>query len=395
MSDSFSSQRTNEDPTGPASIAAEATLIVTPDSPEAKLAFSQVSDWLLEQDNIDLQPHNAARQHAQKYMWISTDQKNDHDVWRLLRQLQTGNLSSSSSISVSSPAEQPSDNHDSIETEFESPKCNIWTGCYFIDLGKPPSNPDRGWAAGRVRTGDVLNDMVLCLSDNPIFGVRQRHAVFQIKSTNRVSIQACSSRAPIYINGEALIPNINEFFLNSSYAMIRFGNLSYRVEYGPFARDDEHRDNLQQYLEQILGNQVSFDLSLTPTPTSNIQIGQWSLTNAGTIGSGGEGRVSVGINSSGRLVVLKRVTISTALRPRFRQHQRTMEELTQLAKDADEDRILKLVEVISDDVEGSNRQADVWFVLEPVVTPLLTVVQRGGLKCDDGYYPLRSLGKMY
>lgn len=155
------------------------------------------------------------------------------------------------------------------------------------------------------------------------------------------------------------------FVLNSSDAMIRFGKLLYRVEYGRFAREDRHRDNLRQYLEQVLGNPDSLDPSLIPTPKYNIQIGQWSLTDAGTIGSGGEGRASVGINLSGRVVVLERVVMSTALQPRLRQHQQTMEEVTQRAKDAGEERILRLVEVISDDVEGSNREGDVWFVLEP------------------------------
>lgn len=61
---------------------------------------------------------------------------------------------------------------------------------------------------------------------------------------------------------------------------------------------------------------------------------------------------------------MKRVVLFTALRPRLGQHQRIMEEVRQLAKDMGEDRILKLVEVITDDVEGSNRQGGVWFVLE-------------------------------
>ncbi|KAI6777701.1 uncharacterized protein J7T54_005370 [Emericellopsis cladophorae] len=81
-----SSQRTNEDPAGPVSVANEATLILTPHNAEARLAFSQVSEWLLEQDNVDSQPQsdanagtNATRQHAEKYMSISKDQSNDDD----------------------------------------------------------------------------------------------------------------------------------------------------------------------------------------------------------------------------------------------------------------------------------------------------------------------------
>lgn len=391
--DIHSSQRTNEDPTGPLSVAAEATLILTPYNSEAKLAFSQVSDWLLEQDDVGPLPQsdanwgiNMARQHAKKFMWIAREQSNDDNVSRLLRYHQTGNLSSSSSISVSSPPEHSADaGADSPITKRDSSQCYIWTGCYFIDLSKPPLNPARGWAAGRVRTGRVLNDMVLCLNEDPILGVRQRHAVLQIRSNNRVSIQASSVRASVHVDGQgpATSNHHNALFLNSSDAEVRFGNLTYRAEYGPFARGDRHRNNLKQYLEQVLGDRDFLDLSLTPTPTHNIQIGQWTLTNAGTIGSGGEGRVSVGINASGRVVALKRVVVSTTLRPRLHRHQQTMEAITRLAKGAGENRILKLVEVLSDDVGGSNKQGDTWFVLEPVVSSLTDVVQRGGLNGDD------------
>ena len=177
--------------------------------------------------------------------------------------------------------------------------------------------------------------------------------------------------------------------------MFRFGNLSYKAEYGPFARDQRHLANLKQYLEQFFGSDVSLDPGFAPTPTSNLQIRQWSLTNAGTIGVGGGGRVSVGMNSNGRVVALKRVAVSSDARPMIRQHQRAMEEITRLAIEKAEDRVLKLVEIISDDLEGTHRHADVWFVLEPVVTPMPTVVQQGGLASDERYRSTRPFAAVY
>jgi phosphoribosylanthranilate isomerase len=63
--------------------------------------------------------------------------------------------------------------------------------------------------------------------------------------------------------------------------------------------------------------------------------------------------------------------------------QQVIKAITQLAEEAGEERILKLVQVVSDDVKGNNKYGDVWYVLDLVATSLVKVVQDGGLQCDD------------
>ncbi|KAM5526600.1 hypothetical protein FOXYSP1_21000 [Fusarium oxysporum f. sp. phaseoli] len=138
FSDIPSSQETVEDPTLPGSSAEGATIILTPDNAEARLAFSEVAEWLQEQsEDPDVQ---AARQHTRKCMWISSKQQNDHEVDRLVRAA-SENLSSSSPIS--SPRDLKLSSY-SNKLEDKSPEQLIWKGHYFISLNRPPRNPSRG-----------------------------------------------------------------------------------------------------------------------------------------------------------------------------------------------------------------------------------------------------------
>ncbi|KAH7187198.1 hypothetical protein DER44DRAFT_800892 [Fusarium oxysporum] len=80
ISDIPSSQETVEDPTLPGSPAEGATILMTPENAEARFTFSSVADWLQNQtENPIIQ---AAQQHAQKFMWISSKQKKDPEVTR-------------------------------------------------------------------------------------------------------------------------------------------------------------------------------------------------------------------------------------------------------------------------------------------------------------------------
>ncbi|KID93276.1 hypothetical protein MAJ_10762, partial [Metarhizium majus ARSEF 297] len=123
-----SSQGTNEDPTLLGSSAEFSTITLTPENAEAKLAFSEVAEWLLEQNKSETESH--AQEHARKFMWTASRQRHDAEVTRFLRQLNTGDLSSSSP--VSSPPHDISDNEDT------PPMAEVWTGCYFISLKQLP-----------------------------------------------------------------------------------------------------------------------------------------------------------------------------------------------------------------------------------------------------------------
>ncbi|KAH7230272.1 kinase-like domain-containing protein [Fusarium solani] len=299
--DFLSSQATNEDPTLPGAVAGEATVILTPETADAGLAFFEVAEWLNQQSsNPELLP---AREHAGK-----------------------------------------------------------------------------GWTLGSLREGYSLNDLVLCLrpDNGTIYGVRRHQAVLQVHNTGLIYLQSASDRAQTYLNEKRISRGIN--LLKDAVIAVTFRRLRYRVKYARFSRSETYQDRLYKYLQDIIGVQTSQSaLALTPTPAEQggIKIGQWTLTT-GTIGHGASGRVSVAINNKGKLVALKRMTVGKDRRW-AQELQRKLEMLTSLARSRDENRLLGLVEVITDDGKGINRTADLWFVLEPAVADTLHSASLKGL----------------
>ena len=151
-------QATNEDPTLPGAVAREPTIILTPENADARLAFPEVAEWFNEQSsNPELLP---AREHARKYMWISSS---------LLRHIVTGDLLSPP---MSSPARKSSPRQDD---NLPQPQLEFWNGCYFLTLSQPPRQPSRGWTLGSLREGYSFDDLVLCLrpDNGTIYGVRR------------------------------------------------------------------------------------------------------------------------------------------------------------------------------------------------------------------------------
>ncbi|KAG8424584.1 hypothetical protein J3458_001361 [Metarhizium acridum] len=76
------------------------------------------------------------------------------------------------------------------------------------------------------------------------------------------------------------------------------------------------------------------------------------------------------MNSSGDIVALKRMTATKGSKT-LQKRINTLQLLTTLADDAQENRILRLREVITDDPTGSNPSSDVWFVLFPALPETL------------------------
>ncbi|KAK2671568.1 Protein kinase domain [Fusarium oxysporum f. sp. vasinfectum] len=347
-----SSQATNEDPHGPLTSACQATITLTPQNAEAKLAFTEVVDWLLDVSQAD-DSQAEKRVQASNHVSTSSRQIRDQQVYRLMKQIQTGHLSSSS----------PSSSGRDIDTSAGS-GTYIHTGCYFIDLSHPPANEFRGWIAGR-RSIKTHNDLILCLDNSALHGIRQHHAAFQVHETGRILVQKISDRGVVEVDGDVL--GLRELrVLNKHTSSIRLGQLKYQIEYTRFSATQEHSEAISEYIGKFYGHTNPLDISMTPTPAlgNTIQIGQWTLSSAGTIGIGGSGRVSVGVNDRGDVVALKRMSVASN-NVAIHRRQRILETLTQLADDADEDRIVRLIEVITDDPNAANKSADVWFVLTP------------------------------
>ncbi|KAH7369490.1 hypothetical protein B0T11DRAFT_214973, partial [Plectosphaerella cucumerina] len=221
----------------------------------------------------------------------------------------------------------------------------------------PPKQPSRGWAAGISRSDE--NDLVLCLqSGNTTYRVRRTQAILQIHSTGRFYIQSASTKAITYISGDRVYqrPHV----LNDVLTSVTFGALRYRAEYTRFAQSDSYASKLREYLQTYVGVQISSSmLALTPTPSENrsIKIGRWTTTS-GTISTGASGRVSVGIDQTGKTVALKRMTIGLDKKPII-DLEAKLEALTALAVKHKEERILRLVEIITDNTKATNKTADV------------------------------------
>ncbi|RTE83057.1 hypothetical protein BHE90_002391 [Fusarium euwallaceae] len=371
-----SSEVTNEDPTGPLSPAFHATITITPRNAEARLAFSEVVDWFVEksqggQDDDDVSPDSRARAHAVNYIWWSPSHVRDPEVGKLMEQMNTGHLSSSPSSSFSHRS--PADDSGAVVALEDGPHtvsgtdlaAYIRTGCYYIDLRRPPANPARGWMAGRREGRKWQNEFVLCLENSALHGIRQHHVVFQFHETGRALVRKLSDRGFVEVDGHVLQPREPHVF-NKHSSFIRLGQLKYEVAYTRFSTTQEHTENLSHYIQPVYGYSSPPDLSSTPTPAAgnSIQIGQWTLTNAGTVGLGGEGRVSVAVNKTGEVVALKRMSVSKT-RTALQRRRSTLETLTRIANVAKNDLIVRLREVITDDPRANNQTADVWFALTP------------------------------
>ncbi|KAF5638572.1 STE kinase [Fusarium tjaetaba] len=369
VSDIPSSQETVEDPTLPGSSAEGASIILTPENAEARLAFSEVAEWLRGQsEDPQLQ---AARQHTQKCMWYSSKQQNDHEVARLLR-TESENLSSSSPIS--SPRDpKPSSRSNKSEGHL------IWRGHYFISLDQPPRNPSRGWVVGSLRDAPHMNDIVLCLrsGNDKMYKVRRNQAILQIDETSFVYVQPMTDRSTTMVNGDRIS---GKRVFNHSSAQLAFGSLCYRIQYARGSYADDYPSRVKRYLDEHLNIATTLlELSLTPTPSESgsITIGQWTI-GAGTVGKGASGMVSIASNVSGQRVALKRVQVGRD-RERIQNVQTKLETLAALCQRKNENRLLRLIEVITDDVKSANRIADVWFVQEPAAQEVLSTALTRGL----------------
>ncbi|KAF5700469.1 STE kinase [Fusarium mundagurra] len=375
VSDIPSSQETVEDPTLPGSSAEGATIILTPENAEARLAFSEVAEWLKgQEEDPDIQ---VARQHTQKCMWISSKRQNDHEISRLL----TGSEALSSSSPISSPRD-PKSSSRLNEAENKSPEqSRIWKGHYFISLNQPPRNPSRGWVIGSLRGAPHMNDIVLCLrsGDSKMYKVRRNQAILQIDETSFVYVQPITERSATMVNGDKIS---SKRVFNQSSAQLAFGSLCYRIQYARGSYADDYPSRVKRYLDEHLGIATTLrELSLTPTPSENspITIGQWTIS-AGTVGKGASGMVSIASNTLGQRVALKRVQVGRD-REHTRKVQAKLETLAALCQRKDEIRLLRLIEVITDDVRSANRIADVWFVQEPAAQDVLsTALNRGFFK---------------
>lgn len=379
---SVDSEATNEDPElDPSCPVHDAHLILRPDNPAAKLCFNQIAGSIVAEDQGAFESVKLARRHASQYMWIHPDPVIDPVVDDFI-------FSSLYPGGNSSP---------SLHTR-------IWAGYYFIHLDIPPKDPQRGWTVGCLRRQPNENDIVLAegldiptaINKGP-HGIEENHATFQVDgegssslspSSGYIKVHATDSRAEVRVGDELLHLGSSRVF-NQNGFHLRFGNCLYFARYTRTAQQNtpSGRARLANYINRTFYNRaLEFPgnsnlvkhLELTPTPSrsTNHIIGPYTMTPRGIIGAGASGSVTVATHRNGKVVALKRLTARRA-RDKYgiQKSRQTLESITRLIDGTGEQRILRLIEVITSETFGSSSMLDTWFVLEPVVPMSLDSVQ--------------------
>ncbi|CAG1979596.1 unnamed protein product [Fusarium graminearum] len=269
------STATEWDPLGPSSPAAEALLVLRPKNAAAKFAFSNVVDFLQEQDyNAD----NIARSHYAKYIWYSDELTTDPAVTHLVH---SNAYASSSSPSSSSKDRIPS-------------PVPIWTGFYFIDPKVKPFLPSRGWAVGRLSSKSLTLDkpvVDLLLTTSRRNRVARRHACLAFAQETRMACVTVEPRAAVTVNNYTIPSSHRENTAVCAKAenSISFEDLSYTLEYTNYCRTTEGRQTLKVFLADIYGDDQPTEDALSATPTPNVTtqtIGSYTITGANLIGMG-------------------------------------------------------------------------------------------------------------
>ncbi|CEJ95239.1 hypothetical protein VHEMI10730 [[Torrubiella] hemipterigena] len=360
-----SSQRTNENsPRVPPKSNVFFELV--PYNAEAKLQFSNLVCELRErrgqfQQAVDDQEDSESS--VWQYLFVSDEQIHDAEVAQLRRELVAQTLSSSP---LSSPQESSSMQAESL----------IWSGGYSLDLEIPPKNPKVGWKVGRVRVGSNPNQLALTFSKAAGVNVRQNHAIIQITETGRVSVER-PQHAKVSVDGEAIEPN-QPHVLTKEKSFVTFGSLTFKARYLPVSSDEVDSSQLfRQYMEKHADIVPSPFLGLVQTPSEEhtMRIGKWTVSAVGIIGKGSSGKVSVGFDSSGQVVAMKRISITkNKYTPSILGQIENFKKISSIAKAQQVDLIVTLVDIIDNDPMKTNSDVDIWLLLSPVIA--CTLLQR-------------------
>ncbi|UKZ80376.1 hypothetical protein TrVFT333_008134 [Trichoderma virens FT-333] len=335
------SEATVWDPLGMNSPAGRALVILRPENEAAKLAFSDVVDFIKEQGDAKSEGDSTdVRSHYAKFMWFSDDQIFDSAVSRFSNQM--SQLESSSS---------------SVSSSGESHPTMIWTGFFFLDANKKPIHSDLGWLVGRLSKKSVsfaqpTVDLVLTVKR---FGnVARRHAVISFSKETRLATVSLESGSSAIVNTQTLTSRRSVAGCTVAVNRVNFGDLLYSLEYTSFCRLPHGQEDLEDIITAIHGDD-------RPTKES---IGKYTITG-GLTGRGAFGRVRPAVGPDGqKTVVIKTIEA----RPNRVQYTRDkielMEFIGQRSKAENQHNVLSLVESIY--VQG--RQVDEFhIVLEPYV----------------------------
>ncbi|KAI8716976.1 hypothetical protein NCS52_00992600 [Fusarium sp. LHS14.1] len=329
------SDSTEWDPLGPNAPAGNALVVLRPKNAAAKLAFSDVVDFIKEQDNDD---GHGLRSRFSRYIWFSDEQVYDPAVSRLVNHQLKLSLDGSSS-----PSSGTSSDHFSQDVR-------ICTGFFFLDSNIPPLIQRLGWSVGRLSQKNVAlgrANVDLLLTTSRSSQVARRHAFISFSAETRLARVSLESGSSV---------------TNS----VSFEDLRYTLEYTPHCHRPEGQAGLGEYVNALHGDDQPTKEALlaTPTPTLNSQtIGKYSVT--GLIGMGSFGRVRPATDPQrDQLVAIKTIEVRANSAQAIRRKLDLMDNLSTLANAEKQTNMLKVIETIH--VPGA-RIDEFHVILEPFV----------------------------
>ncbi|KAH6957563.1 kinase-like domain-containing protein [Ilyonectria sp. MPI-CAGE-AT-0026] len=240
------SNATNWDPLGANSPAGRALVILRPENAAAKLAFSEVVDFIQEQTHRDDENLVRIQSHYAQFFWFADEQVSDPAVTRLVNQRR--------SVGSSSP---------SSSSEHSSPPVTIWHK-KNVALGQP------------------VVDLLLTISRKT--QLARRHAFISFSKETQMACVSLDFGDSAVINNTSVSSQGSTVACANAENSISLGDLRYTLEYTPHCRRSEGQARLRDYLTAIHGDDQPTKEALlaTPTPTMNAQtIGSYTITAAG------------------------------------------------------------------------------------------------------------------
>ncbi|KAL6832286.1 kinase-like domain-containing protein [Trichoderma camerunense] len=357
-----SSVATILDPLGFNSPAGRALMVLRPENEAAKWAFSQVVDFIKEQDaqSDDDDLVTDVRSHYAKFMWFSDEQVYDSAVSRFVNH----------STIVESPSSPSSLSSSTCSLEEPCPTM-IWTGFYFLDSNIKTLHSDCGWLIGRLSKRGVSfaqPTVDILLTDSRAGNVARRHAVINFSPETRLATVSLEFGNSAVVNATSLTSKGSVAGCALGQNRIHFGDLMYSLEYTSYCLRPQGQTDLSSHLTGIHGdNQPTKEvLQATPTPqTTNVQtIGKYTITG-GLTGRGTFGRVRPAVGPDGQKIVAVKTMEARPGRIQYtREKIALMDLIAQRAQAERQHNVLTMIESIH--IRG--RQVDEFhIVLEPYI----------------------------
>ncbi|KAL7912643.1 kinase-like domain-containing protein [Trichoderma velutinum] len=355
-----SSVATIIDPFGLNSPAGRALMVLRPENEAAKWAFSQVVDFIKEQDaqSDDDDLVTDVRSHYAKFMWFSDEQTYDPAVSRF--------------VNHNTILESPSSPSSSSTCSLEEPcPTMIWTGFYFLDSNIKTLHSDCGWLVGRLSKRGVSfaqPTVDILLTDSRAGNVARRHAVINFSPETRLATVSLELGNSTVVNATSLTSKGSVAGCALGQNRIHFGDLMYSLEYTPYCLRPQGQTDLSSHITGIHGdNQPTKEvLQATPTPqTMNVQtIGKYTITG-GLTGRGAFGRVRPAVGPDGqKIVAVKTIEARPSKIQYTREKIALMDVIAQRSQAEKQHNVLTMIESIH--IKG--RQVDEFhIVLEPYI----------------------------